>query len=237
MSEPHYLELAREIAQRCSQLDRPMLFGISGGVASGKSTAAKVLGDHLAAEGLTARILPTDSFLLPNAELAERGLLMRKGFPESFDADEIGACLQRIAEGDLPVGVPVYSHVTYDRVPGDRRVLEPADVFVVEGVNALLDPAAGRMDMSVYLDAPEEVMVTWFVDRFLRMCEEAEGRESFYGIFSEMTSEQRRAAAETTWRAINGVNLAEHILPSRKNATFVLEKEPDHSVRSLVRQA
>ena len=211
----------------------PVLVGIAGGVGVGKSTAAALVRDHLAVAPAPVEVICTDAFLLPNTELESRGISMRKGFPESFDAPALDACLSALEAGRSSVELPVYSHLTYDRVPDEVQVLGPADVVIVEGVNALQPPVVDHLDLALYIDAEEADMRVWFVDRFLALCDAAIADEtSFYRGFTGMTREQQRGIAEWTWREINAVNLRDHIAPSRSRATWVVSKRRDHSIRA-----
>ena len=210
-----------------------MLVGIAGGVGVGKSTAAAFVREHLAAASVAVEVICTDAFLLPNAELELRGISMRKGFPESYDAPAFDACLRALKAGRSPVELPVYSHATYDRVPDEVQTLAPADVVVVEGVNALQAPVVDHLDLSLYIDADEADMRLWFVDRFVALCEAATTDEtSFYRGFAGMPPDQQRGVADWTWREINAVNLRDHIVPSRSRATWVVSKRRDHSIRA-----
>ncbi|MBA3302535.1 MAG: type I pantothenate kinase [Acidimicrobiia bacterium] len=216
----------------------PVLLGVAGGVAAGKSTVAAAVVEAASADGLRAEIMATDAFLLPNAELERLGLSMRKGFPESYDVAALSSTLRQLQASKVVV-TPVYSHLTYDRVPGEERRLDGAgvDVVVVEGVNALQPAVAAEQDRSVYVDAAEADAWCWFLERFLRLCEE--GRDdptSFYAPLAPMAVEDQRAVADAAWAGINLVNLHEHIRPTRESATWVLAKGPDHSVRSLDRR-
>jgi type I pantothenate kinase len=208
----------------------PVLVGIGGSVAVGKTTLAEQVATVLA-PGLRTAVLATDCFLLPNDELARRGMLMQKGFPESYDADAIGTFLAAAERRDL-AEVPIYSHATYDRLPGVTATIGPADVYVIEGVNALQPPLAGRLAVAVYLDADENDIRRWYVDRFLRHIEVAEDDDSsFYRRFVPLDGGQRQQMAESTWDGINAVNLHEHIEPTRAAATLVLRKSADHTLQ------
>jgi type I pantothenate kinase len=227
-----YERLAAEVVALVG-VARPVLVGIAGGVGVGKSTTAARIEGHLSAAAVTVEVVGTDAFLLPNDELERRDLGMRKGFPESFDTGALESFLRAVRAGAPDVRVPVYSHTTYDRVPDTERVVGPADVLIVEGVNALQPPVVDELDVAVYIDAAEEDMAAWFVERFLAFCEEArDDDESFYRGFVGMSAAQQRGIAEWTWREINLVNLREHIAPSQARATVVLSKRRDHSVRS-----
>ena len=232
-----YRALAEQLIARraaVSQRDEArVLVGIAGGVGVGKSTAAALVRGHLVAASVPVEVVCTDAFLLPNAELEARGISMRKGFPESFDAPALDACLSALEAGRSVVEIPVYSHATYDRAPDEVQVLGPADVVIVEGVNALQPPVVDHLDLAIYIDADEADMRTWFVDRFLALCEAAIADEtSFYRGFAGMTREQQRGIADWTWREINAVNLRDHIAPSRSRATWVVSKRRDHSIRA-----
>jgi type I pantothenate kinase len=233
-------DVYRELAARAGGLRSgsgappPVLFGVAGGVAAGKSTTAEALRRHLEASGCTVQLLATDAFLWPNDELERRGLTMRKGFPESYDVERLVAVLQDLRAGHA-VEVPVYSHRTYDRVPGQVQRLDPAtDVVVVEGVNVLQPEVAAELSASVYVDADEGDAHTWFLRRFLELCEAArDDPSSFYAPLGALGDEIRRTVADAAWEGVNAVNLREHIAPTRARATWVLRKGPDHTVRSL----
>jgi type I pantothenate kinase len=215
-----------------------VLFGIAGAVGVGKSTTAEIIRLQLAEDDIATVVLPTDGFLLPNAELEQRGLAMRKGFPDSYDDAALDDVLRRLRAGEHDVSVPMYSHLTYDRVPGPGRPLEAGDVVIVEGVNALQPPAVDRLELSLYLEADPDDLYDWFLQRFLELCREADadpGASPFYASFVDLDDEQRRGVADGAWTQINLVNLRDHIAPTRAGATFVLHKNADHSVRSLRR--
>jgi type I pantothenate kinase len=224
-----YASLADDVAARTGDR-RPVLVGIAGAVGIGKTTTAALLRGLLENRGLGVEVLTTDDFLLPNDELERLGLTMQKGFPGTFDDVALEATLAALRTGEA-VDVPVYSHQTYDRVPGAVRRLEAVDVVLVEGVNALQPPAVDQLDVAVYVDAAEAHVEAWFVERFLGLCEAAlDDEASFYRGFAAMPVDQQRSIAEWTWREINLVNLREHIGPSRSRATVVLTKDRDHSI-------
>lgn len=218
-----YAPLARLVAERAS-VARPLVVGIGGGVAVGKSTAAAAVSE-LFAPG-RVEVVATDGFLLPNAVLVERGILHRKGFPEGYDVEAVEAFLDAVHRGDPEVAVPIYSHVTYDVVEARRRFIPP-DVLVLEGVNAL--QFSDRLDVAVYLNASEDAMEEWYVTRFLELCE-APPPGSFYAQFADLDRDGRRALARDVWRGVNLVNLRECIRPTLNRAHIVVEKRADHSV-------
>jgi type I pantothenate kinase len=229
----------RRLAARVAALQEgspppPVLFGVAGGVAAGKSTTADALRRHLEAGRCTVALLATDAFLWPNDELERRGLTMRKGFPESYDVEGLVAALRRLRAGRA-VEVPVYSHRTYDRRPGEVHRLDPAtDVVVVEGVNVLQPEVAAELTGSVYVDAAEEDAQRWFFRRFLELCEAAkDDPSSFYAPLAFLGDGVRRTVADAAWEGVNLVNLREHIAPTKSRATWVLRKGPDHAVLSL----
>jgi type I pantothenate kinase len=204
---------------------RSSVVGVAGGVAAGKSTVAAALAGTLREQGRSVEVLGTDAFLFPNDELDRRGLVLRKGFPDSYDAPAMEQALRDLRAG-VAVAVPVYSHVTYDRVPGEVRTVSPTDVVLIEGVNALQPPVVGLVDLAVYVDAAEDDLRTWFDERFLRFCAAGDG---FYAALTEMTRAEQLAVARSAWDQVNGVNLHEHILPSRDRAAVVIAKARDHS--------
>jgi type I pantothenate kinase len=219
-------DLARGICSR----PPPQLVGVAGAVAVGKTTIAGELAAAIASFGRTVRTVGTDAFLCANAVLSERNLLMRKGFPESYDTDALVAALRTLKGGE-PVTVPVYSHRTYDIADGSGEEIEPADVVIVEGVNALQEPIVAELDIAVYVDAPEETVRGWFVDRFHRLTDEArEDATSFYNGFAQLEPGSLRSVAEGTWDGINGVNLREHIGPSRDSAHVIISKADGHEI-------
>ncbi len=226
--------LARLATARAAVPDAPIVLGITGAVASGKSTLAEAVVEALADDGASAEVVTTDGFLLPNAVLAARGLTMHKGFPNSYDIDALTAFVDAVHARVPDIRVPVYSHITYDVEPGPGRRFGSCRVVVVEGVNTL-GALAGRLDLAVYLDAAEDDLERWYVARFRTLCDEARtDPASFYRSFVSMTPDEVDAIALHTWRGINLVNLREHILPTRDLADVVVTKGPDHRVLDIV---
>ena len=208
----------------------PVVVGIAGAVAAGKSVLAEAVRADLDGQ---ADVVAADGFLFPNAVLHARGLVERKGFPESYDVDALRRFLAAAREGGLPLRVPCYSHLTYD-IDGDREV--PAvDVLIVEGVNVLA-AAPDLLDVAVYVDVAEDLLETWFRDRLLALW--AAGRDdptSFYSspIFAGLDEGAVGMLADGVWRSVNLVNLREHIAPSRGHADLVITIGPDHGVTRL----
>ncbi len=216
-------------------------------MAVGKSTTARILRELLARWPGTPRVelVTTDGFLLPNAELARRGLMERKGFPESYDRRALLRFVADVKSGMAEVRAPVYSHLTYDIVPGAQVVVHRPDVLIVEGLN-VLQPARVRddgrqglavsdfFDFSIYVDARTEDVREWYVGRFLRLRKTAFNRpESYFHRYADLSDAEAAERARQIWRDINEPNLVDNILPTRARATLVLTKGSDHAVRRI----
>jgi type I pantothenate kinase len=212
----------------------PFIVGVTGAVAVGKSTFAGELAAAIAAwPGRPAvEVVATDGFLFPNAVLEGRGLLNRKGFPETYDGVHLRAVLAAIRRGAAEV--PVYSHTLYDIDPALARRLRRPDVLIVEGLGLHEGAAALGLDLLIYLDADEAHVEAWFEDRFIGLWRAAESDPtSFYARFRHMSEAETRAFAGQVWRAINLPNLREHIAPGRKVADLVVRKGADHAISAV----
>ncbi|HSK61092.1 MAG TPA: type I pantothenate kinase [Actinomycetospora sp.] len=225
----------------------PYVIGVAGSVAVGKSTTARLLRLLLARwpDHPSVALVTTDGFLLPNAELERRGILARKGFPESYDRRALLRFLLEVKSGRPEVRAPVYSHLLYDVVPGREEVLRSPDVLILEGLN-VLQPARPQadggsaiavsdfFDFSIYVDAREEDVRRWYVERFLRLRETAfRDPSSYFRRFADLDREAAVRRATELWDGINGPNLVQNIAPTRGRATLVLAKGPDHAVRHV----
>jgi type I pantothenate kinase len=225
----------------------PFIIGVAGSVAVGKSTTARLLRELMARwpETPHVELLTTDGFLFPNAELERRGLMDRKGFPESYNRRELVRFVSKVKAGRAEVRAPVYSHLTYDIVPGAEIVVRRPDVLIVEGLN-VLQPArptgnggsnlavSDFFDFSIFVDARTADVRQWYVDRFLALRQTAFSQpESFFRRYASLTDSEAVDQAEQIWDSINEPNLVQNILPTRSRATLVLTKGPDHSVQRV----
>ena len=225
----------------------PYVLAIAGSVAVGKSTTARILQALLARwpDHPQVDLVTTDGFLFPNRVLEERGLMERKGFPESYDLRRLVRFLADVKSGQSEVRAPVYSHLTYDIVPDEEQVVRQPDIVIIEGLT-VLQTADGRgarppqlfvsdfFDFSIYVDAVESDIEQWYLDRFLTLRETAFTDErSFFHHFAALSVDEATEVARGIWRSINGLNLHENIFPTRERAHLILEKAPDHSIRAV----
>jgi len=216
----------------------PYIVAIAGSVAVGKSTFARILRTLIARWPDTPRVelVTTDGFLMPNAELEQRGIMTRKGFPESYDMRRMIDFLAAIKRGEPEVTAPVYSHTAYNIVPGEHQTVRRPDVLIFEGLNVLQSTAAPVLasdffDFSVYLDADEDDIEAWFLERFL-LLQKTAFREptAFFNRYKDLTPEEAAGFARMVWQTINLANLHENILPTRDRADLILTKRADHSL-------
>jgi len=225
----------------------PFIIGLAGSVAVGKSTTARVLKALLSRWPSHPRVelLPTDGFLFPNAMLESRGIMQRKGFPESYDLTRLLNFLADVKSGKERVEAPVYSHLVYDVLPDQPLVIERPDIVIVEGLNVLQPaklPKDGEaipfvsdfFDFSVYIDAADDLIESWYVERFLRLRQTAfRDPASYFHRYAVLTEEEAIATGLALWRSINLVNLRENILPTRQRADLILRKGDDHAVETV----
>ncbi len=225
----------------------PFILGVAGSVAVGKSTTARVLRALLARWPDHPRVdlITTDGFLLPNSELEARGLMNRKGFPESFDTARLLNFLADVKSGRERVEAPVYSHFHYDILPGQTAVVERPDILIVEGLNVLQParlPRDGKaipfvsdfFDFSIYIDAEAKVIEEWYVARFMKLRTTAfRDPGAYFHRYAHLTPEAAQARAIEIWRTINLRNLEENILPTRQRASLILRKGSNHRIESV----
>jgi type I pantothenate kinase len=217
----------------------PYVIGVAGSVAVGKSTFARILQallrrwpDHPKVDLIT-----TDGFLHPNRVLEERGLMNRKGFPESYDTRHLIEVLREIKSGRPSVQAPVYSHVVYDIVEGEHVEINRPDIVILEGLNVLqsgdsaTEFVSDYFDFSIYLDAPEDEIEQWYIERFLKLRESVfQNPDSFFRFYADLDDDEAIETARGIWKAINGLNLRENIAPTRDRASLIVHKSADHRV-------
>ena len=223
----------------------PYVIVIAGSVAVGKSTFARILQALLARwpEHPRVDLITTDGFLFPNAVLEDRGIMNRKGFPESYDTKTLLAFLRELKGGAPDVEAPVYSHVVYDIVEGESVTVRQPDILILEGLNVLQVGAPGNeatefvsdyFDFSIYIDALEADIENWYVNRFLSLCDSVfQDPNSFFQHFAQLSREDAIATARGIWKGINGLNLKENIEPTRDRASLILRKGEDHRVSEV----
>jgi type I pantothenate kinase len=223
----------------------PYVVGVAGSVAVGKSTASRVL------KALLSRwpghpqvdLVTTDGFLYPQRVLEARGLVRRKGFPESYDVRRLVRFLADVKSGAPEVSAPVYSHLAYDILPGEYQVVRQPDIVIVEGLNVLQTGGSrpGRpmfvsdfFDFSIYVDAHESDLEQWYIERFLALRETVfQSPSSYFHRYASLTTAEAIETARTIWRTVNLVNLEENVLPTRERAHLILTKGRDHAVRRI----
>ncbi|MET7426502.1 type I pantothenate kinase [Dactylosporangium sp. NPDC005555] len=246
-----HIAAARQVTQVTGEFlnrakeDVPFVIGVAGSVGVGKSTIARVLQALLAElpHRPVVDLVTTDGFLYPNAVLNERGLMNRKGFPESYDRRALIGFLAAVRSGRPDLHAPTYSHVVYDTIPDRSQVLSQPAILIVEGLN-ILQSVAGMaadealvsdyLDFTIYVDADESDIREWYLHRFMLLRRTAfRDPASYFHRYAGLTTDEATATAARIWAETNHVNLVENILPTRGRARLILEKGPDHLVRRV----
>jgi type I pantothenate kinase len=223
----------------------PFIIGIAGSVAVGKSTVARLLKELMSRwEGTpSVELVTTDGFLYPNAELERRGILDRKGFPESYDRKRLLKFVSDVKSGVESVTAPVYSHLSYDIVEGEFEEVRTPDVLILEGLNVLQPPAIGQelalsdfFDFTIYIDANPKTIENWYLSRFLQLWTSAftNPRSYFHPLTKQLNQEQAMERAVGFWKNINLPNLRENIEPTRSRAKLVMQKGDEHRVQRVL---
>jgi type I pantothenate kinase len=247
-----YYEAAQQLYQKSSAFlgspseKVPYVIGIAGSVAVGKSSTARIiqalLSSHAAAPSVD--LVTTDGFLHPNRVLHERGIMHRKGFPESYDRRRLIQFMADVKSGNPLLTVPIYSHLVYDIVDDQAQVVDRPDILIVEGLNVLQrggQPSrrpqvfvSDFFDFSIYVDAEEALLQQWYIERFLKLRETAfRDPNSYFQRYSKLSVEEAVSVARRIWREINGVNLKQNIEPTRERADLIMEKGVRHTLEQV----
>jgi len=222
----------------------PFIIGVAGSVAVGKSTVSRLLMELLSRWPTTPKValVTTDGFLYPNAVLEQKGLMARKGFPESYDRLALIKFVSEIKSGKETVSAPLYSHLSYDIVPGEEVIVESPDVVIIEGLNVLQPPSLGQdvalsdyFDFKIYVDAPTEEIENWYLARFKQLRDSAfQNPASYFHRYAQMEETAALDRAQEIWQTINLPNLLENIISTKSRATLVLQKGIKHRVERVL---
>ena len=242
----NYLNLKHKSSNDIEQKKLPFVIGVTGSVASGKSTFSNIIKSLLKKlfKELTVELVTTDGFLYPNSFLEENNLMEKKGFPESYDTETLLKFLSGVKLGESKNYAPVYSHILYDVIPDEKLEIIDPDILIIEGINVLQQIISKDnnmpliisdfLDFSIYIDAEESSLRTWYTDRFLSLRQAAlNNEEDFFNRFSSINDDQAKEIANSIWEKINLVNLNENILPTKKRANLILKKNINHEINEI----
>lgn len=225
----------------------PFIISISGPVSVGKTTTAKLLKELISRWPTKPKVemITTDGYLYDNDTLNALGIMNKKGFPISYDVKRLMTFLFQVKDGVPNLKVPVYSHLTYDVVKGEETVIDRPDILIIEGVNVLQNGAdypdirnkvfiSDFIDFSIYVDADEDYLIKWYIERFLKLRESTfDNPDSYFRRYAHMPEDEAVSLAKLVWQAVNHVNLIENILPCKNRASLVLQKDADHRIKNV----
>ena len=225
----------------------PFIISISGSVSVGKTTTARLLHHLLSAwpTGPKVALITTDGYLYPNQVLEEKGIMNKKGFPVSYDVKSLMRFLVDVKDGVSNLHVPVYSHLSYDVIPGKYTLVDRPDILIIEGVNVLQNGAdypeirnrvfiSDFIDFSIYVDADEDNLIRWYIDRFLKLRESTfDDPQCYFHRYARIPEDEAVHLAKFIWQSVNHPNLVENILPCRGRAHLILRKGPDHAIEKV----
>ncbi|MFP3014495.1 MAG: type I pantothenate kinase [Arsenophonus sp.] len=237
--------LEQFLGRNCSKVS--YIIGIAGSVAVGKSTTARLLQTLLSRwpEHRKVDLIATDGFLYPNKILNERGIINKKGFPQSYDMHSLVKFVSDIKSGVKRITAPVYSHSAYDIVPGKKQMIEQPDILILEGLNVLQSKidyphakyhvfVSDFVDFSIYVDASENLLKKWYIDRFIKFCKGAFSDPGVYFYhYSKLNQEESIKEAKTIWEKINKINLKKNIIPTKERASLIITKDSNHSIANI----
>ena len=239
--EYHHLQFDRSLFLNTKTPQAPFIIGIAGSVAVGKSTTARLLQklcSHYFPQWKT-QLVTTDGFLYSTKELKEKGLLDKKGFPESYNMKALLSFLNQVKQGDIAYA-PLYSHQHYDVIPDQTLCVDHPDILIVEGINVLQNPENDQLyvrdffDFSIYIDAKTDHIRKWYLDRFDLILDEAKhNSDDYYHALALEPRKKARAQAEHIWESVNQRNLEEYILPTKNRADLILHKSNNHFIDYL----
>lgn len=226
----------------------PYIIGITGSVSSGKSTTAKILQTLLRTWSKipVVEIVSTDNFLYPNQTLKNKNLIHKKGFPQSYNTDNLIDFIIKIKSGTQLISIPIYSHITYDIIHNFKQIIQSPAVLILEGLNVLQKYYTSHsitshiftsnfIDFAIYIDAPDILLKQWYIYRFLKLYNSTfTKKESYFAQFYQLSKNKLISIAASKWNQINKINLKQNILPTKKHAHLILKKGPNHKIDSIL---